>query len=667
MPLAPIQLDDLTWTDMIESVRRRIPGASEGLWTHHAPVDPGITLLELFAWLIEQRIYWIDQVPADVTHALFSLLGEKPRGALSATTALACEAPAGAPFYDLPAGVEFRFSSVDAELFFTSKAGAVLAPVARMGLQTSEGDRSANLRTRRPIPLMAANGAPSEFLLVFWLAHAGPIPAVQEKLSTLLQIESFNRVLPQWAADATSVQPPACLTWSYSIGAGAWRDLDSASVEDGTGGLRRSGVVRLPLAPDWTPMGPAVGGQSPYGIRVRTAAATFTSSPVLLGLSPNAVIAEHWKTVDVPPLDTARQARNWLKLPDQRLQLPTAEPLPLVPSVRVDLRERDGHHDWMPALDFAFADNAARLFVVDREGRTLHFGDGVAGRIPVPHDTRAPEIRVVYRAGGGLVGNVGPSKRWVAKRGGMAIEASNSVPATGGADPETLADASVRIAAQLKRRERAVTRLDYEELALLTPDVAVARALAVIGLHPLHPCMKTPAAVTVFVVPSAPRPDAHAWMWPDGSLVAAPLIDPGALAAVMAHIEKARLLGSQVFIRPAAYRAVSLHVEVAASPADAVELESRLSARLSRYLDPLQGGDAGGGLPFGEPVRPSALLRIAQHALTGDAIVDRVVVGLDDEAPAESCRDLEVGPYELVYLRRLTVAYHNEPSAGGLP
>ena len=41
MALDPIKLDDLTWNEMVVAIRRRIPAASGGQWTLHAPVDPG--------------------------------------------------------------------------------------------------------------------------------------------------------------------------------------------------------------------------------------------------------------------------------------------------------------------------------------------------------------------------------------------------------------------------------------------------------------------------------------------------------------------------------------------------------------------------------------------------------------------------------------------------
>ena len=83
MTLAPLQLDDLTWDDMVAAIRRRIPAESAGNWTLHAPADPGITLLELFAFLAEQRLYWLDQVPDAFVVAVLGLLGlEGPQPAV---------------------------------------------------------------------------------------------------------------------------------------------------------------------------------------------------------------------------------------------------------------------------------------------------------------------------------------------------------------------------------------------------------------------------------------------------------------------------------------------------------------------------------------------------------------------------------------------------------
>ena len=89
MTLPAPKLDDLTWADMMAAIRRRIPAESDGTWTLHAPVDPGVTLLELFAYLLEQRLYWLDQVPDALVIAILRLLGlEPPRPARPAATVL---------------------------------------------------------------------------------------------------------------------------------------------------------------------------------------------------------------------------------------------------------------------------------------------------------------------------------------------------------------------------------------------------------------------------------------------------------------------------------------------------------------------------------------------------------------------------------------------------
>src|SRR5262245_51269631 len=86
MTLQALHLDDLGWRAMVDAIRGRIAGVSEEEWTLHAPVDPGVTLLELFAYLLEQRIYWLDQVPDALINGLIALLGAQRQPAVAATT-----------------------------------------------------------------------------------------------------------------------------------------------------------------------------------------------------------------------------------------------------------------------------------------------------------------------------------------------------------------------------------------------------------------------------------------------------------------------------------------------------------------------------------------------------------------------------------------------------
>jgi hypothetical protein len=63
MPLPLPNLDDLTWDDLLEGARARITAYAPE-WTDFNASDPGITLLELFAYHVEALIYRLNRVGA---------------------------------------------------------------------------------------------------------------------------------------------------------------------------------------------------------------------------------------------------------------------------------------------------------------------------------------------------------------------------------------------------------------------------------------------------------------------------------------------------------------------------------------------------------------------------------------------------------------------------
>ena len=108
-------------------------------------------------------------------------------------------------------------------------------------------------------------------------------------------------------------------------------------------------------------------------------------------------------------------------------------------------------------------------------------------------------------------------------------------------------------------------------------------------------------------------------------------------------------------MRGPTYRQVVLRVSVSGNPADLAGLGARLTRGLRRHLDPLVGGDRGKGWPFGDPLRPSALLRVAHQVAGSAARVVSVAIGVDGEEPTEDCRDVVIREHELVVLERLNL------------
>ncbi len=61
MPLPLPNLDDRTYTDLVDEAIALIPNFAPE-WTNHNPSDPGITLIELFAYLAELLLYQQNQI-----------------------------------------------------------------------------------------------------------------------------------------------------------------------------------------------------------------------------------------------------------------------------------------------------------------------------------------------------------------------------------------------------------------------------------------------------------------------------------------------------------------------------------------------------------------------------------------------------------------------------
>jgi len=61
VPLNLPNLDDLQWQDLLEEGRSLIPAWAPE-WTNHNPSDPGITLVELFAYFSEKLMYQLNRI-----------------------------------------------------------------------------------------------------------------------------------------------------------------------------------------------------------------------------------------------------------------------------------------------------------------------------------------------------------------------------------------------------------------------------------------------------------------------------------------------------------------------------------------------------------------------------------------------------------------------------
>src|SRR2546430_15673240 len=98
MPIPSPILDDRSYQQLRDELVRRIPVYTPE-WTDHNASDPGITLIELFAFLGENLLFRFNQIPESTQLAFLRLLQIPLRPASPARSLLAMttEEPAGAP------------------------------------------------------------------------------------------------------------------------------------------------------------------------------------------------------------------------------------------------------------------------------------------------------------------------------------------------------------------------------------------------------------------------------------------------------------------------------------------------------------------------------------------------------------------------------------------
>ena len=74
MSLPAPDLDDRRFQDIVDEAKRRINRLCPD-WTDHNVSDPGVALIELFAWMTEMTLYRLNQVPDRMYVKFLELVG----------------------------------------------------------------------------------------------------------------------------------------------------------------------------------------------------------------------------------------------------------------------------------------------------------------------------------------------------------------------------------------------------------------------------------------------------------------------------------------------------------------------------------------------------------------------------------------------------------------
>lgn len=251
MPLLVPNLDDRPWADLVEEARSLIPRLAPA-WTDHNVHDPGITFIELFAWLAEMQIYQVNRVGARHREAFARLAGIERRLRQPARVGIDIDGLIREGTF-LPAGT--RLAPLEgAELVFETERDAWLTQsrLARVlvGRGTAEVDQT-QANQQDGVSYLAFGERAEEgarFRLEFDAFHPEVEPEI--RLAIDLVTEDLDaRCAPTdgftsaGQAECCRGTSPVQLVWEYQ-GAGGAIQL---TADDGTFGLSRSGAVVLTL------------------------------------------------------------------------------------------------------------------------------------------------------------------------------------------------------------------------------------------------------------------------------------------------------------------------------------------------------------------------------------------------------------------------------------
>ncbi|MBN1643168.1 MAG: putative baseplate assembly protein [Anaerolineae bacterium] len=607
MALITRNLDDRTFQDIVDEAKKKIVLYCPE-WTDHNVSDPGVTLIELFAWMFEMALYRLNQVPDVHYTKLMELLGIYLQEPLASKAPLTfwLSAPQPATVH-IPAGIEAstaRVEGIEPVVFTTDAPFDVEVPVLTHVLTRIGGQYAPVSLKRLRRPFRAFGEVPQDGDALY-VGFERPLDRHILGLDLDCERAKGKGVIPE--------DPPL----RYQVWCdGGWQEAELE--EDGTGGLNWSGQIKLHL-PDRM-ASRTIGDATAHWVRIRVVPPTEDQEPYEASPEVRNVGAVSWGGT-VPATHAATIRNESLGRsdgsPGQIYQLERAPILARGEGETVQVWRADLNRweDWEEVEDFGGSQATDRHFTCDGVSGEIRFGpalrqpDGTVhryGAIP----TRGAEIRFsAYRYGGGTIGNVRP---------GLVTELSspipyvdrvvNRFPASGGVDAEDLDDAKLRAPHVLRTRRRAVTPADFEHLVRQAFAAEVARVRCLQARLADAEGRPGPGQIYILAIPRLPEHLATGYV-PQGQLA----LSAELAQRIEAYLDEHRLLTAQLTVREPDYRRVSVAVDVQARPeADPRRVESAVSARLEALLNPFVGGLDGTGWPFGRDLYLSDLYAAIQ-------------------------------------------------------
>ena len=638
MALPVPNLDDRRFQDLVDDAKRLVQRRCPE-WTDHNVSDPGVTLIELFAWMTDQLLYRVNRIPDRNYVKFLELIGIRlfpPSAARGQVTFwLSGPQPDAIRIAGGTQAATIR-TETDNAIVFTTLDDLPIVPVAVTAAFTSADgkkhvDRTTEALNARGFLAFEAQPKPGDLLLV---GLSEPAPSNALRLRFACTIEGVG-VDPTW--------PP--LAWEAWTGAD-WEvcDLDG----DTTGGLNRDGdvVIHLPAGHVASVIEKVRAGW----VRARVTEPEegqpfYSSSPNVRGVAAATIggtaEAVHADVIADEVLGVAEGVAGGRFLVKHRPVVPGDRPMTVSVS-----DEESGWQEWTQVPDFAASGPTDRHFVLDAVAGEISFGPAVRepdgtvrqyGAIP----PKGARVRLdAYLTGGGRAGNLAPRAISVLKSSIPYVSrVENRRSMAGGVDGEDIENAKLRGPISLRTRGRAVTTEDFEHIALeAAPELARVRAVAAGD-------GADAGSVRVLVVPSAES---------GGGRLRFDQLLPSdeTLARVAGRLDECRVVGTRILVEPPAYRGITIVARVRARPRfNPTRLQDEAVRAIYAYFNPISGGPEGAGWPFGRPVQVGEVYAVLQGLRGTELVEDVRLFGADPVTGqrGQATQRLDLEPHALVF------------------
>ncbi len=606
MPLPDPQLDDRNFQDIVNEAKSLIPRYCPE-WTDHNVSDPGVTLIELFAWMTDLVLYRLNLVPEKNYLRFMDLLGIQLKEPVPAETRIRFGLSASQPGpVTIARGTEVatvRTSEREAISFSTDEDLVIWPPTLTYCAFSSDASSFTDYLER-----LETEG---DFFDAF---QRVPLPGdalyfgFPENLSAHVLGLDIDCIVEGIGVDPKD-PPLAWEAWCGDV-----RGWTKCLVEtDTTGGLNQPGTVQL---------------EAPEGMAARTILGHSAQWLRLRVLQPRPrqpiySASPRINTVRIQSLGGIAHARHSSVAGGEILgtssftagETFTLQHVPVLTRQSDEFIEvqEDGENwiRWTEVQSFRDSGPLDRHYTLDGVSGTVAFGPTIRqpNGIEMGHGATPPKgaaIRMMrYRYGGGLSGNVGLHTLTVLKSSiPYVATVTNLEPALGGLDAESLESAKFRTPMVLRSQDRAVTAQDYEFLAR-EASRKVARARCIQARGGLGGSTVPPGTVELLIVPNVP---------PEHDRTLQSLQpDPELLEEIKQYIDERRMLGTHLAVDGPAYVGVSVDATIVVQRnANPERVRTEVARRIREYLDPLLGGVDGDGWPFGRDLYLSEMQSVVQ-------------------------------------------------------